>query len=60
HDKIMIGKKGVIIGSHNFTENATNNNHECSILITNKEIMKQVEDYFDRLWRQARTRKIII
>jgi len=50
HAKLAIGSKGVIIGSWNFTNNSTENAHECSVVIDDVKIIKETEAYFKKIW----------
>ncbi|MBO4555663.1 MAG: phosphatidylserine/phosphatidylglycerophosphate/cardiolipin synthase family protein [Elusimicrobiales bacterium] len=56
HNKIVIAdKKTVTAGSYNWTFTATFNNFENSVLITDKKTAKGYFDYFEWMWKHART-----
>ena len=56
HAKLAIGTKGVIVGSWNFTNNSTQNAHECSIVIYKEDDPKIIEsctEYFKKIWERT-------
>jgi phosphatidylserine/phosphatidylglycerophosphate/cardiolipin synthase-like enzyme len=51
HDKLLIiDKKIVILGSHNWGSSALTKNNEASVLIENSAIAEYYQNYFDFLW----------
>jgi len=51
HAKIMIiDNEKIILGSHNYTKNAFNINHEVSVILTNNNDLQTFIDFFNRLW----------
>lgn len=48
HAKIAIGKKGMIIGSWNFSENSTRRMHEAAVKFD--YVAPEVEAFFDEIW----------
>ena len=50
---IVIDSKLVIIGSTNWSYHALQLNHEANVLIRNKELANQYEDYFEDLWDES-------
>jgi len=51
HTKLMIIDNNiVIIGSHNYTKNAFNINHELSLLIDNEPISDTLVEYFEAMY----------
>lgn len=51
HTKLMIiDGKYTIIGSHNYTQNAFNLNHEASIINDDPETAKKFTEYFNNLF----------
>jgi phosphatidylserine/phosphatidylglycerophosphate/cardiolipin synthase-like enzyme len=51
HIKLMIiDKKIAILGSHNYTKNAFNLNHEISIIIENTDSIEKLQNYFNNLF----------
>ncbi len=54
HTKVIVfDSKIYVIGSHNFTENAMQSNEELSCIINDDEGAKQINNYFDTLWRSS-------
>lgn len=52
HIKLMIiDGKTAILGSHNYTKNAFNVNHEVSIAIKDAESILKLKEYFNNLWQ---------
>lgn len=52
HAKLMIiDDKNIIIGSHNYTQNAFTLNHELSVVITNCPVVQRFIDYFNNLYK---------
>ena len=52
HTKLLlIDNKIAIIGSHNYTMNAFNINHEISILIDQPLFIERLKQYFNNLWQ---------
>jgi phosphatidylserine/phosphatidylglycerophosphate/cardiolipin synthase-like enzyme len=52
HSKLMIIDESIVImGSHNYTKNAFELNHETSIIIDNKEAIQNFQKYFNDLFR---------
>jgi len=52
HTKLMIiDGKTAILGSHNYTMNAFTINHEVSVILQDKEIVKRLNLYFENLWQ---------
>lgn len=52
HSKsIIVDNKYVVMGSHNFTNNAMRHNVETSVFLDNEDIAKGLNDYFESLWR---------
>ncbi|OGP96054.1 MAG: hypothetical protein A2157_18865 [Deltaproteobacteria bacterium RBG_16_47_11] len=50
HAKLMIiDAKFTLVGSTNWTYNALTDNHEASVLVTSKEVAKEMIDYFNRV-----------
>jgi phosphatidylserine/phosphatidylglycerophosphate/cardiolipin synthase-like enzyme len=53
HSKfIVIDGKILIIGSTNWSYHALQLNHEANVLIKSKELAKQYESYFDKIWSE--------
>lgn len=51
HTKLLIiDKKRVIIGSHNYTQNAFSSNHEASIFVHLKDENNGLVEYFNNLF----------
>lgn len=51
HTKLLIiDKKCVIIGSHNYTQNAFTSNHEASICVEFENEKNELVDYFNNLF----------
>ena len=51
HTKLMIiDNKIAILGSHNYTMNAFNINHEVSVIIQEEQVVKRLKTYFENLW----------
>lgn len=51
HTKLMIiDNHFVILGSHNYTTNAFNLNHEASVIIDNEALAKDFTEYFNNLF----------
>jgi phosphatidylserine/phosphatidylglycerophosphate/cardiolipin synthase-like enzyme len=51
HTKLLIiDKKRIIIGSHNYTQHAFTSNHEASIYVELKEENNQLVEYFNNLF----------
>lgn len=51
HTKLLIvDKKRVIIGSHNYTQNAFSSNHEASIFVVLSEEKNALVEYFNNLF----------
>jgi len=51
HTKVMlIDNEMVILGSHNYTMNAFTINHEVSVIIHDKDVVKRLITYFENLW----------
>jgi phosphatidylserine/phosphatidylglycerophosphate/cardiolipin synthase-like enzyme len=51
HTKLLIiDRKRVVIGSHNYTQNAFSSNHEASILVKLKDDQDDLLEYFDNLF----------
>jgi phosphatidylserine/phosphatidylglycerophosphate/cardiolipin synthase-like enzyme len=48
---IIIDRKTVVIGSHNFTYRAFEINHETSIIVEDKIVVDRLLDYFEKLCR---------
>lgn len=48
---IVIDGKIAIMGSHNLTNNAMRANIEASLILENEEVAKQMQAYFESLWR---------
>jgi len=54
HDKlVVIDDSIVIVGSHNWSFSAMQENNEASVLIENKELADYYADYFEYLWQNA-------
>jgi len=54
HSKfVIIDSRLTILGSHNWTANALNVNHESSIAITSTDVAIQMESIFNSLWVHA-------
>lgn len=54
HAKLyLFGKRRAIVTSANLTEAALRRNHELGFVASEKEIVRQCCDYFDRLWKRA-------
>ncbi len=52
HSKsVVIDGKHVVMGSHNFTNNAMRQNIETSIFIEDEPLAKELTDYFNLLWQ---------
>jgi len=52
HTKLLIiDNKIAILGSHNYTMNAFNLNHEVSILIDQPLFVARLKEYFNNLWQ---------
>ena len=52
HTKLLlIDNKIAIVGSHNYTMNAFNINHELSILIDQPAFIERLKHYFNNLWQ---------
>jgi len=52
HSKLMIiDDEIVIIGSHNYTQNAFARNQEISVIIKAKNQLDRFVHYFDSIWR---------
>ena len=49
---ICIDYKVLVLGSHNLTKNATQNNYEASVIITEFEPIEQFMRYFNGIWGQ--------
>lgn len=47
---IIIDKKKIIIGSHNYTQHAFTSNHEASICVDLKDEKNQLVEYFNNLF----------
>ena len=47
---IIIDDKIVVIGSHNFTQNAFTTNHEASVIFEDTENSQILIKFFDELW----------
>jgi phosphatidylserine/phosphatidylglycerophosphate/cardiolipin synthase-like enzyme len=51
HSKLLIiDKKHVVIGSHNFTMNAFESNIETSLFVSDIETAKNYQQFFNNLW----------
>ena len=51
HTKLLIiDKKNVIMGSHNYTQNAFSSNHEASIFVVLKDEKNALVEYFNNLF----------
>ena len=51
HTKLLIiDKKRVIMGSHNYTQNAFSSNHEASIFVVLKDEKNALVEYFNNLF----------
>lgn len=51
HTKAFVFDEGtLLIGSHNMTRSAFTQNRECSVLITDYEVVQQFVKYFDTLF----------
>jgi phosphatidylserine/phosphatidylglycerophosphate/cardiolipin synthase-like enzyme len=51
HAKLLIiDKKYVVIGSHNFTANAFESNIETSLFVSDQKTAEQYQQYFNNLW----------
>lgn len=51
HTKLMIIDEEIaILGSHNYTKNAFNINHEVSIITQNKKNIEKLQNYFNNLF----------
>jgi phosphatidylserine/phosphatidylglycerophosphate/cardiolipin synthase-like enzyme len=54
HSKaIAIDRKTLIIGSHNLTKRATEQNFEVSVAIQDADVVEQFCEYFDRVWERC-------
>lgn len=52
HSKsIVVDRKYVVMGSHNFTNNAMRANIETSVFLEDTEIAEGLIDYFNTLWQ---------
>jgi len=52
HTKLLIiDNKIAVLGSHNYTMNAFNLNHELSILIEEPIFIERLKNYFNNLWQ---------
>ncbi len=51
HDKlIIIDGEIVIVGSTNWSTSALDYNHEANILVENRDVAQEYENYFEELW----------
>jgi len=50
---VCVDHKTLIIGSHNLTKNATENNFEASVAIQDDSTIEQFTKYFDVMWSVA-------
>ncbi len=51
HSKaVIVDGKHVVMGSHNFTNNAMKNNIETSLFLEEEHLAKELTDYFNSLW----------
>jgi phosphatidylserine/phosphatidylglycerophosphate/cardiolipin synthase-like enzyme len=54
HSKFMIiDKKTVLVGSHNWSRSALNFNREASVIISNSPVVSEFLDVFDSDWKIA-------
>lgn len=54
HSKgIIIDDLIVVMGSHNFTQNAMHNNVETSLVVADSNVAKSLSIYFDSLWSSS-------
>ena len=51
---IVVDRRYLFVGSHNFTRSALQNNHEISILIDSGEIAEQTAAYIEKLIRESK------
>ena len=60
HAKLFIIDSAVVaLGSHNITHRSTTKNHEVSIITRELEPVLQAQKYFDTLWENYGSRKIV-
>jgi phosphatidylserine/phosphatidylglycerophosphate/cardiolipin synthase-like enzyme len=51
HSKIMLfDDRVVVVGSHNWTANAFNNNHEVSVAVESRDLALRLGQTFERWW----------
>jgi phosphatidylserine/phosphatidylglycerophosphate/cardiolipin synthase-like enzyme len=52
HTKLLIiDGKNVVVGSHNYSQSAFTTNYELSVFFDNFENQKELDDYFDAMWK---------
>lgn len=60
HAKLfIIDSTTIALGSHNITHRSTTQNHEVSIITREVEPVLQAQTYFDTLWENYASRKIV-
>ena len=50
HAKLIVADDVVLLGSHNFTDAALDDNHEASILVADAQVAGWYGSWFDALW----------
>lgn len=53
HNKLILADDQVLVGSHNFSDNAMTENHEASLLIEDATVAEYYERYFQSLWQDS-------
>ncbi len=51
---VIIDKKIVFLGSHNWTQSALTRNHEVSVMVIDRNVAENLYRYFDSIWSSGR------
>ncbi len=53
HNKLILADDQVLVGSHNFSDNAMTENHEASLLVRDPDVATWYEGYFQAMWQDS-------